>query len=194
MVDFQPAVISSVDGLMCLPAPITFHFSAVSAARDCLSTYSGDYVFFQYDDDEYILILSDNWTESSTGLLSCEGFQAYDIVVTENYKSFDKVSSGTVSGDLVGVDAGASVQHFGGSVAFPYSFDLLVSDSVSLYYENFEHYTLSISNTNNGVLYSSFDGFAKLQNTETHYLYLLCAVAVGAIMFGLVHALFKRLV
>lgn len=187
--------ITGSDYLAVTPQPAALPLPVITLCKDIVSGYTGDYVLFQFQENEYVLMLSDSF-EMVDGFsyISSSDFTAYDIVVQSHMQTVTKYTSGTLSGSVVGVGDGATVQEWSGSALFTYEDTVNQPDTYALYYDIFQDKQVMLFNSDNGIIYSSFDGFAKLQDGASHYGFLLCVCAAGVIMFGLVHALFKRLI
>lgn len=177
---FPPSV--SVNGSLYIPASAGVSSDIIQIARDCVAGYSGDYVLFSYSDSETVLVLSDSMIFEN-GTFSADTFTAYDIVSENQYQSVVR----SVSGRLVSVGTNPEISDFTGSVD-----DERVLDTVyTLYYDSFDS-AISISNSNHAVVYSSFDGFAHLQDTSSYFLYYISFILS---LFGvscLIWSIFKK--
>lgn len=196
-VDF-PALVEELTGenyLSVTPQPCLLPSPVVSVCKDIVSSYSGDYILFQFDSDEFILLLSNSFERvDGFSYISTSDFAVYDIVVSNNSQTVTKYSSGSLSGTIYGIDSGVDIEQFNGSAVFVYDELQYQPDTYALYYDMVHDKQIMLFNSDNGIIYSSFDGFAKLQDGATYYGYFLCVFAAGAMVFGLIHALFKRLI
>lgn len=170
----------------------------VSISKDLVSDYIGDYTLIQYDNDEYLLILFENFDIRSNGDYFVDGnIQIYDLYIQtltpeQLGGSFVVPEKGSISGHLSGVDTegGLISQDFSGTLSYYpnrtfvqlYKLDITRLDR------------LIYSNSSSTIIYSSIPGFAKLQSGEMHYSYMLSCIAVGACLFGLIRSIYKRLI
>ena len=119
---------------------------AVELARDAVKTHNQDYYFFQYDDDEYVLILSHDMTtengfDCSAHDVTCIVFQRIDTTYTEH-------DSMTISGTITEVGAPPRVDDvaLSGSVSHSDSQTswktyLVIGDGVHVYNSEYTVYS-----------------------------------------------------
>lgn len=172
----------------------SFPVEAVQLARDLVAGYSGDYLFFQYDEDEFTLILSDSiQTVDVLGNVGyhCDAFEAYSIHVTEHVQTAYRSNTGSLSGSIVGVEGGVAVEEFSGSFSGSYEVQEVSPSTYALYHDSFEH-ELDVSNSAHAVIYSSFDGTPSLVDGAQKYGFMVSALMCGCIVFYFINSLLKR--
>lgn len=190
-INFPGTVVDSVYSVSLSAG--SFSAEAVQLARDLVAGYSGDYLFFQYDEDEYTLILSDSFQIVDVlGNIGyhCDEFEVYDIHVTEHTEIVSRSQTGTLTGTLVGVEAGVAVEDFTGSYNGTYQVKDVSPSIYALYHDSFE-YGLDISNSAHAVIYSSFDGTPSLVDGSQKYGFMISALIVGCIVFYFINSLMK---
>lgn len=185
-----PAILIVSELLPVVPVAGALPGEAVQLARDLVAGYSGDYLFFQYDEDEYTLILSDAITETAEGY-TCDGFQWFDIHVMQNVETSYRNNSGTLSGTIVGVEGGVAAESFSGQINGSYEVQTVKPASIELHHDSFED-SLTVTNTNHAVIYSGFAGTPSLVDGAQKYGFMVSALISASIAFFFVHSLFKR--
>lgn len=161
-----------------------FDETVFSMARDTVKGHLDDYYFFQYDEDEYVLIFSDDMQVDdngmSCGLCHVVVYQRLDIPITES----DSIS---LTGDITEVGATPSVDTVSltGSVS---------SSGYEHKYKTFEFGMPSIHVYQQGYCYySSVGEYApKLVEGVSYYAFAAFVLAAGIIGFNLIDRIFKR--
>ena len=158
--------------------------SVIDLARDSVKGHLEDYYFFQYDEDEYVLIFSDSMQVDENGM-SC---QLCRVVVFQRLDIPDSVSSSlALSGDITEVGATPSVD----TVSLSGSVD---SVTYTHSWKSFEFGMPSIHVYQRGyVYYSSVGEYApKLNESGDYFAFAGFALAVGVIAFKLLDRVFRR--
>lgn len=182
-VQFPSWVGSQFEYTLIYPYSYTLPGEVLQIARDCVSGYSGDYFLFQYDADEYVLVLSDS-LEQAESAFNCESFSAYDIQYVENTVTVQR----SISGNLVGFEDGAAAEHFSGS------FDAVEQrpSFYRLFYDTFEDTELHVSTADHAILYASVNGYASLHDASSHYGFATVVILSGMVMFYLINSIFRK--
>lgn len=179
-----------VEGVQVIPLAGTLPAEAVQLARDLVAGYSGDYLFFQLDEDEYTLILSDSLTVTESGY-SCDSCEWYDIHVTEHVQTAYRSNTGSLSGSIVGVEGGVAVEEFSGSFSGSYEVQEVRPSTYALHHASHDSY-LGVNNRDHAVIYSSFDGTPSLVDGAQKYGFMVSALMCACIAFYFINSLFKR--
>ena len=155
--------------------------AVLDIARSYLEGYSGDYYFFQYALNDYVLLydFEGSYVISDSGL-TCSGCQVVEItkgsglpIIQDDY---------TLSGSLVGTEE----QLFSGHAVKSTYTDMI--RTYTAYYPN------SVSVTRNNYLcYSSFDNYPHLIEGVQNYAFIGLVAAVAVAVFKLVDRLFRRI-
>lgn len=176
---------SVIDNQLYIPASAGLSSAVVSAARDCVAGFRGDYVCFSYSDSETIVICADDIIYTDTGsFIISGGFTAFDIVEVVNSRAVSRSFSASASG-LDGVDP---VQMSLSGIVDDVE---ILPDDYYLYSDIFTQ-SIMISNENHGIIYSSLEGFAHLHSDSAYYLHF---VSFFLALFGvscLMWSIFKR--
>ena len=169
-------------GALYIPAPAGVSLDSLAVLRDLVSDSVSDYVCFQYNENECILILSDSLTYEN-GTFSADSFVAYDLMTV----SGGQVVNRNISGRLVGVGDSPEVLNFSGQFE-----DFEESPALfSLFYDSFDS-SIMISNSQNAILYSSVDGFARLHDSAAHYGFYISFVLSLFGVSSLIWSIFKK--
>lgn len=182
-VQFPDWVIDQDEYVLYRPYSYVLPSEVVQIARDCAAGYASDYFLFQYDADEWVLVLTDALTVGESSF-DCEGFSAYDI----QYVDRSHIVTRDISGNLIGVEAGAAAEHFSG--------DYEVSEArpafCRLFYETFEENELHVSTSEHAILYASVKGYASLYDSSSYYSFATVILLSGICMFYLINSIFKK--
>lgn len=182
-VSFPEVVIPSDEYVLFQPYSYSLPSEVVQIARDCVVGFSGDYFLFQYDSDEYVLILTD-LLESAEGAFNCEGFQFYDIQYVENVQTV----SHDISGNLVGFEEGASAQHFSGD----YEVSEALPSYFRLYHDEYDDVSLHVSTADHAIIYASLSGYASLHDSSSYFGSATVMLLSGFAVFYLIHSIFNK--
>lgn len=161
--------------------------TALELAKDCIKGHLEDYYFFQYDDDEYVLLLSyDMQAYDSSN--DCSAYDVTAIVFWRDDVSVPVSRSVSLQGTITEVGATPSVD------------DVLLSGSVSddpaisstWHVSNFSVDSLHVYNTSY-ICYSSVgDYYPKITEGVSYYAYAAFVLCFGVIAFKLVDRIFRR--
>lgn len=182
-VDFPSWVGSLLDYPLRRPYSYVMPSEVVQIAKDCVAGYSGEYFLFQYDADEWVLVLPDSLTVGES-VLDCDGFSAYDIQYVQNSATVQN----DISGNLVGFEEGAAAEHFSGS----YEVTEARPSFYRLYYDEFEESELHVSTSEHAIIYASVKGYASLHDASAHYDFASVLLLSGMIVFYFINSIFKK--
>lgn len=163
----------------------TYDQIVLDMARDYVKGHLEDYYFCQYDDDEYILILSDDLQSPEN--TDCSAADCQVIVFWRNDSVATSSSSVSMSGTITEAGASPSVD----SVSLSGS----VSDTVvSSVYQALPLTVNSLHIYNSEwVVYSSVSPVTgKLVEGVNYYAFAGFCLALGIIAFNLIDRIFKR--
>lgn len=173
----------------------TMDAGAVQIARDLLSGYSGQYLFYQESSTEYILALTEGLHMESDAYVfdSCDW---YDIKVTYSSHTVAVQESGSASGSASGGYAGyPSAGQYSGSYSGNYSgsFSLQAADppvyQVQLYHDDDG---VTVVNPSHYLLFGSLDGMPSLIEGGVKHAYLTNLLLCGCICFVLISRIFRH--
>jgi len=182
-VQFPALIISQEEYVLQRPYSYTLPFEVVQIAKDCVAGYSGEYFLFQYDLDEYVLVLSDALTVGASAF-DCDGFSVYVIQYVQNSATVQN----DISGNLVGFEEGAAAEHFSGS----YEVTEARSSFYRLFYDEFEEKELHVSTAEHAIIYASVKGYASLHDASAHYDFATVLLLSGMIVFYFMNSIFKK--
>ena len=162
----------------------------LDTVKGCLSGYIGGYYFFQYDDDDFCLILSDDYDYSSTGVFTasdCEVFQFRRIVDTTS-RTITIPFSGNQSGTYTGSDGAGG---FTGSLSGSSSVQVYDS-SVSYCMMSYSVSSVSVSNPDLILAYGDSEYLPHLQSGGDYYAFFAVCAFCAVVAFKLADRLFRR--
>lgn len=165
----------------------TFEYdeTVVQFARDCVKGSLKEYYFFQYDEDEYVLIQSDDCQYINNFHFS--SFQSHVTVFYKEESTFttrDDISlNGTIS--QIGATPNVSDVILTGTVS---DSDIITTWKVY----TFEAESTHIYDDANYMTYSSFGELPKLCESGDYYAYTGILLAACCIVFGIVDRIFSR--
>lgn len=160
---------------------------ALSLARDTVKGHLEEYYFFQYDDDEYVLLLSDDMQAFNGTDCSASGVVA--VVFWRQDVSVPRSESISLQGTITEVGATPSVDDvlLSGSVSAPDD----VTSTWSIYQVSVD--SLHVYNSSY-ICYSSVGEYQpKLVEGVSYYAFAGFVLALGVIGFGLVDRIFRRI-
>lgn len=171
------AVLTSVD-----VAVANYDTAVLDAARGVLEGYTGEYYFFQYNIDMWVLVLYDSGISSHNpyGLFTtdCEVVQIGRTVIDTPY---------TVSHDVSGSIISENPGRFQGSYSTTEHM-YTTSYFITSYHADF----VNITNTNGYLVYGSADPLPHLIEGVQNYAYMQTFLLVGVILFVLADRIFRR--
>lgn len=182
-VQFPDWVLDQDDYVLVRPYSYVLPSEVVQIARDCVAGYAGDYFLFQFDADEWVIILSDALTVGASSF-DCEGFDAYVIQYVQNTVTVQN----DISGNLVGFEEGAAAEHFSGS----YEVTESCPSFYRLFYDEFEEKELHVSTAEHAIIYASVKGYASLHDASAHYDFASVLLLSGMIVFYFINSIFGK--
>lgn len=162
----------------------------VEIARSYLEGYTEDYFFFQYDDDDYCLILSDNGYMSGDSYIA-DNATVYQIRVASVVHHNEIPFTGNVSGSYNGVVGPTpSAGSFNSSSITGRS----VYDTVEYNYfvDSYTSSTVLIANPSDFLCFSNLEGKPHLIEGVQNYAYAGFFLASCVCVFGLIDRVFSR--
>lgn len=162
-------------------------FQAVDIARSLLAGYSGNYFFFQYSDDEYVLALCDN-ISFVNGKYVLPAADWYAITADYSTSTVAVQESGSASGGYGGYNSGGT---YSGSYSGSFSLQAADPPVYHLFYYHDED-GVEVGNPNNYLVYSSMEGMPHLIEGGTYYAYAQTAILCVICLFVLCSRIFKH--
>ena len=149
-------------------------------ARAYLEGYSGDYYFFQYALNDYVLLYDLDEPVISDNGLTCSGCQVVEItkgtglpLVSDDY---------SISGTLVGTEEQVLSAH------------AIKSEYTEIYRTYTAYYSNPVSVVRNNYLcYSSYDNYPHLIEGVQNYAFIGLVACVAVAVFKLGDRLFRRI-
>lgn len=161
----------------------------IDAVKGCLEGETDDYFFFQYDSDDYCLVISDDCAYDN-GIFSASFghvIRFHKRVVDRSYDHSVAIS-GQNSGQFAGPSNGG-----GYSGGFSGSFSQRVYNFETIYYlESFDASNVLVRNTDQYLTYGSFAGLPRLIEGVQNYAYFQVFLIVGIVLFKLCDRIFRR--
>lgn len=162
---------------------------ALELARSLLAGYSGEYIAFQHDDDEFILCLSDSIEfDLSTGHIIVGESDWYDITITENSSTVTVYESGTASGGFGGYQ---NAGQFSGNYSGSFPVTVREPSSYQIFYYH-DADGVELENPNNYAVFSSMSDTPKLIEGGTYYAFAQTAILCVLCLFVLFDRIFKH--
>lgn len=161
---------------------------AVQIARDLLAGYSDNYLFFQFADGKYCLILSDDISYDDSGNIIVPQSDWYGIQVQKSSHSVAVQESGSASGSYGGFNSSG-----GYSGTYSGSFSLQAADDpvYSLFYYH-DTDGVTIVNSQNYLIYGSLQELPHLIEGGTYYAFAQTAIICIICLFVLVDRIFRH--
>lgn len=160
-------------------------------ARSIVAGDSRDYYFFQYDvDDYYLIIPTADYSYSSTGVFSCDSCEVYKITrnVTVTTSTQNLPFSGSENGTVLGIENGGA---YHGSVSGNLT-NTVYNTTVSYQTFYYDSSGVYVSNPNYYTVYGSFDNLPHLIEGVENYAFAGLLLFFGVCAFVLCDRLFKR--
>lgn len=156
--------------------------AAVQVARDYLEGYRGDYVFFAYDPDTWVVLTDfENGVIWNNGNVSADSCTCFEISVATG--SAMARYNLNLQGTLIGTEEQALNARLTGDVPETgYRVSTALSTPIRV----------SVSNPNGYLFYSNIDNTPHLIEGGQNYAYAAFLLAIGVITFKLADRLFRR--
>ena len=158
--------------------------AALDVARSCLEGYYGDYLFFSYDGDTWVLLKDfDNAVYIQGGYLTADSCTCIMISsaigqYTETLQDF------RLQGTLIGTEEQAINATISGKVP---------NSQYRIRYGVDTFTSVSVSNPHGYLFYSSYEDTPHLIEGGQNYAYAAFLLAIGVIAFKLADRLFRRI-
>lgn len=162
----------------------------VQIAQSYLEGYTGDYFFFQYDDDDYCLILSDDGHMSGDSYIATNA-TVHQIrvasVTFHNEVPFRGSTTGSYNGGSAGGPAAGSFTSTSLSGTSTY-------DTVDYNYfvESYTQSSVLIANPDDFLCFSNLEGKPHLIEGVQNYAYAAFLLAAGVCLFGFADRVYSR--
>ena len=159
---------------------------AIDIARDCVKGSLEHYYFFQFDSDEYVLIMADDIQTIDNSF----HFSAFDCTVYVFYKEVTTVNNKNnikLDGTIGSIGTNTSVE----DVLLAGTVDNKI-DTVTWQIHTFPSETAHIYNTDY-LAYGDYGNLPRLVEGVSYYAYAAFALCLGIIGFRLLDRIFRRI-
>ena len=157
---------------------------AVDIAKDIVASNNKDYYFFQYDDDEYVLVFSDDASTENGFDFSAHNCTA--IILYRTDTTFTENRSLLLDGTSTEVGATPNVQNI--TLSGTYA-DASVQSAWQMYFVLGDMHVYN----SEYMVYSSVSGYMpKLKEGVDYYVYAGLFLALSVIVFRLLDRIFGR--
>lgn len=158
----------------------------IQIAKDILQGCYRDYYFFQYDDDDYCVLVADN-LHFSDGGCSGEDVTVYQFTKIFEIDSIPRSIQIPFNGQYAGVDGAGGVN---GSSTYTY---VETVENVSFKY--LEPYTVNsatVLNSGGYLVYGSGDSLPHLVEGVEIYAFTFISLAIAVITYNIGNRIFRR--